>query len=72
MTPIWFGSLATVMHLLAKKIKISHMVWINRFCGTVLTIYGIKLFIDGVTMLAMLTAFLFGFRIQIFSHLEFI
>ena len=51
MTPIWFGSLATVMHLLAKKIKISHMVWINRFCGTVLTIYGIKLFIDGVTML---------------------
>ena len=33
MTPIWFGSLATVMHLLAKKIKISHMVWINRFCG---------------------------------------
>ena len=34
MTPIWFGSLATVMHLLAKKIKISHMVWINRFCGT--------------------------------------
>ena len=51
MTPIWFGSLATVMHLLAKKIKISHMVWINRFCGTVLTIYGIKLFLDGVTLL---------------------
>lgn len=51
MTPIWFGSLATTMHLLAKKIKINHMVWINRFCGTILTIYGIKLFIDGVTML---------------------
>ena len=51
MTPMWFGALATTMHLLAKKIKISHMVWINRFCGTVLTIYGIKLFIDGITML---------------------
>ena len=31
MTPIWFGSLATVMHLLAKKIKISHMVFITLF-----------------------------------------
>ena len=51
MTPMWFGALATTMHLLAKKIKISHMVWINRFCGTVLTIYGIKLFIDGIMML---------------------
>ncbi|WP_314642959.1 LysE family transporter [uncultured Veillonella sp.] len=51
MTPMWFSALATTMHLLAKKIKISHMVWINRFCGTVLTIYGIKLFIDGITML---------------------
>ena len=30
MTPIWFGSLATTMHLLAKKIKITHMAWINR------------------------------------------
>ena len=51
MTPMWFGALAATMHLLAKKIKITHMAWINRFCGAVLVIYGIKLFIDGVTML---------------------
>ena len=50
MTPMWFGALATTMHLLAKKIKITHMAWINRFCGAVLVIYGVKLFIDGVTM----------------------
>ena len=51
MTPIWFGSLATTMHLLAKKIKNTHMAWINRFCGSVLVIYGIKLCIDGFMML---------------------
>ena len=51
MTPMWFGALATTMHLLAKKIKITHMAWINRFCGAVLVIYGIKLFMDGITML---------------------
>ena len=51
MTPMWFGALATTMHLLAKKIKITHMAWINRFCGAVLVIYGVKLFIDGITML---------------------
>ena len=51
MTPIWFGSLATTMHLLAKKIKTTHMAWINRFCGSVLVIYGIKLCIDGFMML---------------------
>ena len=39
------------MHLLAKKIKITHMAWINRFCGSVLVIYGIKLSIDGFMML---------------------
>ena len=50
MTPMWFGALAATMHLLAKKIKITHMAWINRFCGAVLVIYGIKLFIDGVTI----------------------
>ena len=38
MTPMWFGALATTMHLLAKKIKITHMAWINRFCGAVLVI----------------------------------
>lgn len=51
MTPIWFGFLATIMYLLAQKIKISHLVWINRICGTVLIIYGIKLVMDGTYML---------------------
>lgn len=48
MTPIWFGFLAGTMYVLAKKIKISHLVWINRVCGTVLIIYGIKLVYDGI------------------------
>ena len=51
MTPIWFGTLATIMYMLAKKIKISHLVWINRICGTILCIYGIKLIINGIEMI---------------------
>lgn len=51
MTPIWFGFLAGTMYILAKKIKISHLVWINRVCGTVLIIYGIKLVYDGILMM---------------------
>ena len=51
MTPIWFGFLAGTMYVLAKKIKISHLVWINRVCGTVLIIYGIKLVYDGILMM---------------------
>ena len=51
MTPIWFGFLAGTMYVLAKKIKISHLVWINRVCGTVLIIYGIKLVYDGIVMM---------------------
>lgn len=50
MTPVWFLSLACVMHLLAKKIKITHMAWINRICGAILVIYGLKLFIDGLLL----------------------
>lgn len=51
MTPIWFGFLAGTMYVLAKKIKISHLVWINRVCGTVLIIYGIKLVYDGILIM---------------------
>lgn len=51
MTPIWFGSLATAMHLLSKKIKFSHMTIINRICGSILIVYGIKLAINGIHML---------------------
>jgi len=51
MTPIWFCSLATIIYLLAKNIKISHLIWINRICGTILIIYGIKLCIDGTMLL---------------------
>ena len=51
MTPIWFGFLAGVIYLLAKKIKISHLVWINRACGSILIIYGVKLIYDGIIMM---------------------
>lgn len=51
MTPIWFGFLSGIIYLLAKKIKISHLVWINRACGSVLIIYGIKLVYDGIIMI---------------------
>lgn len=51
MTPIWFGFLAGIIYLLAKKIKISHLVWINRACGSILIIYGIKLVYDGIIMM---------------------
>ena len=54
MTPIWFGFLAGTMYVLAKKIKISHLVWINRVCGTVLIIYGIKLVYDGILIILQL------------------
>ena len=47
----FFGFLAGTMYVLAKKIKISHLVWINRVCGTVLIIYGIKLVSDGILMM---------------------
>ena len=47
----FFGFLAGTMYILAKKIKISHLVWINRVCGTVLIIYGIKLVYDGILMM---------------------
>lgn len=50
-TPIWFGFLAGIIYLLAKKIKISHLVWINRACGAVLITYGIKLVYDGIIMM---------------------
>lgn len=51
MTPIWFGFLSGIIYLLAKKIKISHLVWINRACGSVLIIYGIKLVYDGIIIM---------------------
>ena len=51
MTPIWFGFLAGVIYLLAKKIKISHLVWINRACESILIIYGVKLIYDGIIMM---------------------
>ena len=46
----WFGALSTIIHKLAKRIKISQLVWINRICGLILFGYGAKLFIDGVLL----------------------
>lgn len=45
---VWFAGLGGIMHTLSKKIKISHLVWINRICGAILCLYGAKLIYDGI------------------------
>lgn len=46
--PIWFGGLAFTIATLSNKISISSLVWINRICGSVILLYGIKLVIEGI------------------------
>lgn len=49
-SPLWFGSLAYTIRLIAKKIKISSFIWINRICGLIILGYGIKLLINGIQL----------------------
>ena len=46
----WFGALSTIIHKLAKRIKISNSYGSNRICGLILFGYGAKLFIDGLLL----------------------
>ena len=39
----WFNCLAIVVHLLGSKINSHILTWLNRICGTVIVLYGIKL-----------------------------
>ena len=40
---LWFTCLALVVHLLGSKINNHVLTWLNRICGTVIILYGIKL-----------------------------
>lgn len=40
---LWFGCLAIVVHALGSKINSIVLTWLNRICGVVIIIYGIKL-----------------------------
>ena len=40
---IWFSCLAILVHLLGSKINSIVLTWLNRICGVVIIIYGIKL-----------------------------
>lgn len=40
---IWFNCLAVAVHLLGSKINSRVLTWLNRICGAVIILYGIKL-----------------------------
>ena len=40
---IWFNCLAIAVHLLGSRISSRILTWLNRICGTVILLYGIKL-----------------------------
>lgn len=40
---LWFNCLAIVVHLLGSKINSQVLTWLNRICGVVIVLYGIKL-----------------------------
>lgn len=48
---IWFTCLAIAVHLLGEKINSKVLTWVNRICGAVIVLYGIKLLWNLVQML---------------------
>lgn len=40
---IWFSCLAMAVHMLGSKINSRVLTWLNRICGAVIILYGIKL-----------------------------
>lgn len=40
---LWFNCLAVVVHLLGSRINSNVLTWLNRICGAVIVLYGIKL-----------------------------
>ena len=40
---IWFNCLAVAVHLLGSRINSTVLTWLNRICGAVIILYGIKL-----------------------------
>ncbi len=48
---IWFSCLAIAVHILGSKINSRVLTWLNRICGVVIILYGIKLIVNLVQML---------------------
>ena len=48
---LWFNCLAVVVHLLGNKINSHVLTWLNRICGAVIVLYGIKLLSNLVQMI---------------------
>lgn len=40
---LWFNGLAIMVHLLGSKINSCVLTWLNRICGAVIVLYGVKL-----------------------------
>ena len=40
---VWFNALALVFNRLGSKINVRALTWVNRICGVVITLYGLKL-----------------------------
>lgn len=49
---LWFNCLAVVVHLLGSKINSQVLTWLNRFCGAVIVLYGVKLLGSLIHMLS--------------------
>lgn len=47
---LWFNGLAVVVHILGSKVNGNVLTWLNRICGAVIILYGIKLLRDLVQM----------------------
>ncbi len=47
---LWFNGLAVVVHLFGSKINSHVLTWLNRICGVVIVLYGIKLLCNLVQM----------------------
>lgn len=43
---LWFNCLAVAVYLLGSKINGQFLTWLNRICGTVIILYGIKLLVN--------------------------
>ena len=47
---LWFTCLAVVVHLLGSRINSHVLTWLNRICGAVIILYGIKLIVGLIQM----------------------
>ena len=43
---LWFCCLAIAVHVLGSKINSRVLTWLNRICGVVIVLYGIKLLVN--------------------------